>query len=57
MTRAHSTVSEQAVADGRLATYFFAGGAVFLGAGGVLFVTAPSGQKGRAAVLTFTGGF
>jgi tetratricopeptide (TPR) repeat protein len=51
------SISEQAVSDGRLATYFFAGGAVFLGAGGVLFVTAPSGQQGRAAVLTFRGGF
>jgi hypothetical protein len=50
-------VSEQAVADGRVATLFLAGGAVFLGAGGVLFVTAPRGQSGRAAVLTFTGGF
>jgi tetratricopeptide (TPR) repeat protein len=50
-------VSEQAVADGRLATFLLAGGAVFLGAGVVLFVTAPSEQNGRATVLTFTGGF
>jgi tetratricopeptide (TPR) repeat protein len=49
-------VSEQAVADGRLATYFLAGGAVLLGTGGVLFVTLPS-ERTRAASLTFTGGF
>jgi serine/threonine-protein kinase len=50
-------VSEQAASDARVATYFIAGGVVFLGAGAVLFLTARSDQRGKSAGLTFTGGF
>jgi hypothetical protein len=42
-------LSEQAATDGRLATYFVTGGALFLGAGVVLFVTAPSERTAPAA--------
>jgi hypothetical protein len=49
-------VSEEAEADGRLATYLIGGGAVALGAGAVLFVTAPRGRETPASV-TFAGGF
>jgi tetratricopeptide (TPR) repeat protein len=51
------SLSERAATDGRVATYLIAGGAVFLVGGGVLFVTASSGPKAQAAVVTFTGGF
>jgi hypothetical protein len=50
-------LSERAEADGQLATYFIAGGAVLVGAAGVLLITAPSGRRGQTAVLTLTGGF
>jgi tetratricopeptide (TPR) repeat protein len=50
------SLSENAVTDGRVATYFLTSGAVLLGTSGVLFVTLPSGRE-RAAALTFTGGF